>query len=150
MDQFIPILLGALILSFPIILFQLYLTALKKRSEKIIQDYTSESSIVYKDLTVWIKNFDVYRKRNLFNLDPFQTIYDYNDCDLILNGENFLVIGKVLILGRWKPIIPTIFEFKNDRRLLSQRHVFIENILEIGDDLEIEFTDNKYLDSTLR
>jgi hypothetical protein len=134
------------VLSFPIIFFWLYLTSLEKRTKRIVKIYSDSSSKIYKDLKVWIKNFDVFRKKSKFDLDPYQILYSYNDCDLILNERNFVVIGKTKILGKNKPLSPTIFDFEKNGVGLKQRHVKIENIQEVGSDLEIEFTDDNFLD----
>lgn len=63
---------------------------------------------------------------------------------MILNDRNIVVIGKMKILGKEKLLTPTIFEFDSNRTGFKPRHVRIENIDDVGDDLEIEFSDPKY------
>jgi len=121
------------------------MTTIEKKTKKIIQVYSGSSSKVYRGLKVWIKNFDISRKRNKFDIDPCQTLYYYNDCDLILNERNFVVIGKTRILGKTKPT-PTIFGFENNSVEFKSQQVKIENVQEVGSDLEIEFSDDNYVD----
>lgn len=125
------------------------MTNLEKRTKKIIELYSDDSSEIYADLNVWVKNFDVFKKKNKFDLDPYQTLYSFNYCDLILNEKNILVIGKSKILGKNKPLQPTIFEFENSGTAITPKHVEIRNIVESGNDLEIEFTDSSYTNNMI-
>lgn len=145
MNQVIQIIISIAVLSIPIVFFWVIMTTIEKKTRKIIQAYSGSTSKVYKDLKVWIKNFDIFRKRNKFDIDPYQTLYYYNECDLILNERNFVVIGKTRILGMTKSI-PSIFGFENNSVEFKSQHVKIENIQEVGSDLEIEFSDDNYVD----
>jgi hypothetical protein len=120
------------------------MTNLEKRTNKIIKLYSDDFSEIYTDLNVWVKNFDVFKKKNKFDLDPYQTIYSFNHCDLILNDKNIVLIGKTKILGKNKPLTPTIFEFENKKTSIKSRHVEIKKIRDLGNDLEIEFLDKNY------
>jgi len=144
MNQVIQIFLSISVLLFPIVFFWMYMTNLEKRTKKIIELYSDNSSEVFPDLNVWVKNFDIFKKKNKFDLDPYQTNYSFNYCDLILNNKNIVVIGKTRVLGKNKPLTPTIFEFENNGSSIRTRHVEIKKILESGDDLEIEFLDRNY------
>ena len=123
------------------------MTTLEKRTKKIIQEHSDNSSETFTDLKVWFKNFDLFKKKNKFDLDQYQTLYSFNNCDLILNDRNIVVIGKTKILHKEKHLTPTIFEFEKNGTEFRPRHVKIENIQEVGSDLEIEFSDNRYKDS---
>ena len=144
MNQVIQIFLSVSVLTFPIVFFWIYTTNLDKRTKKIIRLYSDDSSEIYTDLNVWVKNFDVFKKKNKFDLDPYLTLYSFNYCDLILNEKNIVVIGKTKILGKNKPLTPTIFEFENNGTSITLGHVEIKNIVESGNDLEIEFADSSY------
>lgn len=144
MNQIIQYILIVAVLTFPIVFYFGYLTSLEKKTKSIISKYSDNSSLIYKDLKVWVKNFDVFKKKNKFDLNPYQTLYSFNDCDLILNNSNFVIIGKTKILGKNKPLTPTIFEFDNNGVDFKPYHVKIEDIKEVGGDLEIEFIDNSY------
>ena len=63
-----------------------------------------------------------------------------------MNDRSFVVIGKTKFLGKEKSLTPTIFEFDKKGTEFKPRHVLIENIQDVGNDIEIEFTDNKYKD----
>lgn len=144
MNQVIQIVLSVSVLSFPIVFFWIYMTRLGKKTKRIIKEYSVNSSEIFTDLKVWVKNFDVFKKKNKFDLDPYETLYSFNNCDIILNDRNIVVIGKTKILGKEKPLNPIIFEFDNSVTDFKPRHVRIENIHNVGNDLEIEFYDPKY------
>lgn len=146
MNNVLQIILITGVLTFPIAFFWLYLNAMDKRTKKIIQNYSETSSKLYKNLNVWVKNFDILRKKNKFNLDPNQTVYSYNYCDLILNEKNFIVIGKANIFGKYRQLTPTIFEFGNKNTKFEPQRVRIERIQNVSGDLEIDFIDDNYLD----
>lgn len=133
-------------MSFPIVFFWIYMTSLEKRTKTIIQGHSDNSSEIITDLKVWFKNFDVFKKKKKFDLDPYDTLYSFNNCDLILNEKNIVVIGKTKFLGKEKSLNPTIFEFDKNGTEFKPRHVSIENIQDVGNDIEIEFTDYKYKD----
>ncbi|MBK9534604.1 MAG: hypothetical protein IPO10_05425 [Flavobacteriales bacterium] len=122
------------------------MTTLEKKTKKIIQEHSDNSSEIFTDLKVWFKNFDVFKKKSKFDLDPFETLYSFNNCDLILNDRNIVVIGKMKILGREKPLTPTIFEFDKNGAEFRQGQVSIEKIQDVGNDIEIEFSDDRYKD----
>tara|TARA_R110000796_G_scaffold159169_4_gene275942 strand:- start:66817 stop:67275 length:459 start_codon:yes stop_codon:yes gene_type:complete len=122
------------------------MASLKKRTKKLIQEHSDNSSEIITDLKVWFKNFDVFKKSKKFDFDPYDTLYSFNNCDLILNDRNIVVIGKTKFLGKEKYLTPTIFEFDKNGTEFKPRHVSIENIQDVGNDIEIEFTDNKYKD----
>ena len=106
--------------------------------------YLDNSSETFPDLKVWFKNFDVFKKKKMFDLSLNQTLYSFNRCDLIFNENNFLVIGKTKFFGRIQAINATIFESEKNVKELKPNHVKIVNIQEVGGDLEIEFIDKKY------
>jgi hypothetical protein len=125
----------------------MYLTTLEKKTKKTIELYSNSSSEIFKDLNVWVKNFNILKKKNKFDLDPYQTNYSFNYCDLILNDINIVVIGKTKILGKNKSLTPAIFNFGKQETPLKQRHVEIRSIQETGNDIEIEFLDDNYMES---
>jgi len=141
----IQIILTILFFSFPIIFFLTYLNSIEKKSKQIVKSYMTASSELHQDLKVWTKNFDIFKRKKKFDLDPYQTNYSFNDCDLILNAESFIVIGKAKYFGKKRSLTPTIFEYRNNKANLNSRQVICENIKEVGQDLEIEFIDNQYL-----
>ncbi len=122
------------------------MTSLEKRTKKLIQEHSDSSSEIITDLKVWFKNFDMFKKKKKFDLDPYETLYSFNSCDLILNDKNIVLIGKTKFLGKEKSLTPTIFEFDKNGTKFKPRHVSIENIQDVGNDIEIEFTDDKYKD----
>lgn len=144
MPTLIQFILGTLVLAFPIGFFQLYLNSLKKKNNKLIRLHTTESSELYQDLKVWVKNFDILEKTN--KLDPYQTNYDYNDCDVILNLENLTVIGKTKLMGKSIYLTPSVFPFSRitNVKMTQSRIVEIRSLAENGSDLEIGFTDPAY------
>jgi hypothetical protein len=146
MNQVIQIILSVSVLAIPIVFFWVYLTTLAKRTKKLIQEHSDSSSEIFTDLKVWFKNFDVFKKKNKFDLDPYETLYSYKTCDLILNDRNIVVIGKMKVLGKEKPLTPTVFEFARNQSNFKPRHVRIENIHDVGNDLEIGFLDPRYED----
>lgn len=110
MNQIVQIFLSVSVLTFSIVFFWIYVVNPEKRTKKIIELYSNDSSEIFMDLNVWVKNFDVFKKKNMFDLDPYQILYSFNYCDFIL--KNIVVIGTTKILRRNKPLTPTIFEYK--------------------------------------
>ena len=139
MHTLIQILIAIIVLSFPIVFFVIYVKTLESKSEQTLKMLMTESSEVFKDLTVWIKNFDITKRKNKFELNPFQTTYDFNECDLILNPQNFIVVGKTKMLGKSIRLKPTIFSF--EKQNVSAE---CKSIRENGEDLEIDFLDLFY------
>jgi len=146
MSTIMQIIPGLLVLTFPLIFYWLYLNSLKKKSQEVIKFYTTETSILLKDINAWVKNFNIFERKVTFTPNPNQTTYDFYDCDLIVNNENLLVIGKTKILGKTVYLTPTLFPFKEaDIEGLSKgRIVKILNILENNSNLELEFLDPAY------
>lgn len=110
----------------------------------MIQEHSDSSSEIYTDLKVWFKNFDVFKKKSMFDFDAYETHYSFNNCDLVLNDRNIVIIGKMKILGKEKTLTPTVFEFVNNSTDYKPGHVRIENIDEVDKDLEIEFSDVRF------
>lgn len=144
MNHVILVILSVSVLTFPIIFFWAYTRNIDKRTKEIIRLYSDNSSEIFRDLNVWVKNFDVFKKKNKFDLDPYLTLYSFNYCDLILNEKNIVVIGKIKIFGKNKSLTPTIFEFDNKGASKKSRHVEIRKIRDSENDLEIEFYDDNY------
>lgn len=71
----------------------------------------TDSSELFKDLNVWINNFDILKKKNKLEFDTYQTNYSFNDCDLIVNDEYYIVIGKSKFFEKRRYATPIIFEF---------------------------------------
>ena len=140
----IQIVLVILVLLLPVVFFLNYLNSIEKKSKQIIISNSISSSELHQDLKVWIKNFNILKKKNKFDLDAYQTNYFFNDCDLILNDVNFVVIGKTNFFGKKRYLTPTIFEYDNNKSNQHSRQVICESIREVGQDLEIEFSDNQY------
>ncbi len=124
--------------------YYLYLYSLQKRANNAITNYSNNSSVIHKDLKIWFKNFDIFEKKKYFNLSLYDTTYDYYNCDLILNEESFLVVGKINILGKQKLLMPTIFEFNYKNHNYKKRCVVIDSIEKRNSDLEIKFIDPNY------
>lgn len=146
MSIFNQIILSIIVLSFPLIFYKIYLTSIEKRAKQTIKNCSCDSSEFYKDLKVWIKNFDNFKKKSKFDLDPYQTTYSFNDCDLILNVDHLVIIGKTKVFGENRYLTPTIFIFGDiDFNAISQnRIVKCQNVRENDTDLELDFMDSLY------
>ncbi|MHA6248905.1 hypothetical protein ACXYMU_13260 [Pontibacter sp. CAU 1760] len=146
MPTLIQVISGTLVLAFPIVFFQLYLWSLKKKANQIITLHTTESSELFQNLKVWVKNFDILEKTNKFNLDSHQTTYDYNECDLIVNADNLVVIGKAKLMGKSIYLTPTVLPFNRGSigKVAQGRIVDFNSLSDNGSDLEIGFTDPAY------
>lgn len=140
------IILAILVLSFPIIFFGIYLYSLENKAKQIIKSYTTDSSEFHSDIKVWFKNFDILKKKNKFDLNPYQTNYSFNDCDLIVNSGYLVVIGKAKFFGKSRYLTPTVFTIRtNDfKRFHDSRIAKCESIRDNGADLELDFIDFAY------
>ena len=130
MSIIIQVLVSILILSFPIVFIRIYWYKIEKNSSQIAESFMSDSSEKYKGLKVWIKNLDIIKKKNKFDFNPFQTTYYFNDCDLILNPDSFIIIGKTKSFGKIRYLTPTVFvseekpiESKNKIRIVKYESV---------------------------
>lgn len=147
MNRVIQIFLIGTVLLFPIVFFWIYTKSIENKANKIIKRYSDEFSEIYSDLNVWVKDYDVFKQKKSFTVDPYQKLYSLNYCDLILNDKNIVVIGKIKILGKNKALIPIIFKFEKKETSTESKFVVIKKIRELGNDLEIEFVDNNYTET---
>lgn len=127
--------IGLTLILTPLIIGIFLLKKFERQSKKIITNYLNEKSEIHHDLKVWIKNFDVFQKKKMFEFSPFTTSYDFYECDLVINPNNLVIIGKTKVLGKRISINPTIIGFRNEKK---------SRIREIGADLEIDFLDPLY------
>lgn len=130
--------------SIPIAGCWVYFALLEKKSKKIIEKHLNSKSEIFTDLKVFVRNFDVLKKTDRWDLDPFETFYNYDSCDLILNENYFVVTGKMKIFKRKILLSPTIFKFEQQQENYKNRHVQIEDIQIVGDRVEVRFSDPKY------
>ena len=142
----IQIILAILVLSFPIIIYRIYLSSLENRAKQMIKFYTTDSSEFHADIKVWFRNFDILKKKNKFDLNPYQTNYSFSDCDLILDSDYLVVIGKTRMFGKSRHLTPTIFTFHtNDFKIFQNSRIAqCLNIRDSGADLELDFNDSDY------
>jgi len=146
MSIIIQIIVSILILSFPIIFIRIYWNTIEKNSNQIVESFMTDSSEKHKDLKVWVKNFDITKKKNKFDFNLFQTTYYFNDCDLILNPDSFIIIGKTKSFGKIRNLTPIVF-ISGEKSIESKNKIRIvkyENIRDNGTDLEIDFVDSYY------
>lgn len=142
----IQIILAILVLSFPIFFYRIYISSLENRAKQMIKSYTTDSSEFHTDIKVWFKNFDIFKKKNKFDLNPYQTNYSFNDCDLILDSDYLVVIGKIKAFGKSRYLTPTVFTIKTKviNNFPDARIAQFESIRDIGTDLELDFIDSAY------
>jgi len=133
-------------LSVPIVSWLYYLNRFTNNSKQITQELINDSSEKFFGLKVWCKNYDILKKKYKFNADPFQTNYSFYSCDLILNADYFVVIGKTRFFGKEIDLHPIIFFFGENKlpEDIQNRVVRCENIHENGGDLEVLFSDKGY------
>lgn len=147
MNILLPALAGLAFLSSGFFLGSMYLSKLEKRSRLAIQQYLAESIEQHQDISLWFKNFDIFQKKEIFSLDPYQVVYDFEKCDLILGSHYLIVVGKSRLLGKTRYLPPTLF-LNGSKGSLPAKGVMniarCQNILEKGNDLEIAFTDEQY------
>lgn len=142
----IQIILAILVLSFPIIFYWIYLSSLEHRAKQMIKSYTTDSSEIHNDIKVWFKNFDFLKKKNKFDLNPYQTNYSFTNCDLILDSDYLVVIGKAKVFGKLRYLTPTVFTNRatDFKKFNYSRIAKCENIRDNGTDLELDFIDFAY------
>ncbi|MDP4210937.1 MAG: hypothetical protein Q8928_19195 [Bacteroidota bacterium] len=142
----IQIILAILVLSFPIIFYRIYFSSLENRAKQMIKSYTTDSSEFHADIKVWFKNFDILKKKNKFDLNLYQTNYSFNDCDLILDSDYLVVIGKTKVFGKSRYLTPTVFTLKTKgfKQFHDSRIAQCESIRDNGADLELDFIDSAY------
>jgi len=142
----IQIVLAFLMLLFPIIFYRIYLSSLERRAKQMIKLYTTDSSDFHADIKVWFKNYDILKRRNKFELNPYQTNYSFNNCDLILDYAFLVVIGKTKVLGKSRYLMPTVITGSVNclKEIHNSRISKCESIRDNGADLEIDFIDSNY------
>ncbi len=119
----------------PLIIGIFLLKKFECQSKNAITNYLNEQSEIHYDLKVWIKNFDIFQKKRMFEFSPFTSNYDFYECDLVINPDNLIIIGKTKVLGKRILLNPTIIGLRNGKK---------SRIKEIGTDLEIDFLDPLY------
>lgn len=147
MKAIIELTIGAFILSIPVVAFLVYFLTLNEKIKKVKKSFCREDSTSLTNLNVWVKNFDLWNKSKKFDLDLHGTTYDFNYCDLLINSDSLLVIGKTEFLGRKKYLNPTIFSRPNDRSKFTEitnRIVETNEVRRIGSDVELDFTDPNF------
>lgn len=129
-------------LTFFSIIF-LYYRTLFKKANKLLNKVTDEESILYKNCRAWFRNYDLFKKKNIREIAPYETLNNYNRCDIYVNEKNFVVVGKWKTWIGERDLVPTIFHYEelNPGR---RRFVEIKNVFLNGKDLEIEFIDILY------
>lgn len=110
--------------------------------------YATEFSERKNDLTVWIENFDIFKKRRRFDLDPYNTTYDFNTCDIIVNPTSLMIIGKMHLLGKTKYLRPIVFTGSASTNHggipMMARFVTCRATRHRGPNVEIDFNDPAY------
>lgn len=143
MQILFQILLSIFVLSIPLLFILFMQVYIEKGVKEVIKTHLSDSSVIYKDVRVRFKNFDVFKRKSIFSINPLQTIYSFNNCDLILNSDSLIVIGKTKIFGKSRSINSTIFAFDN-KNVNQNSNVSYKNVRDNGSDLEIDFIDSTY------
>lgn len=128
------------VILFPIVFFYIiYKDKIESKSTIALNSLLSPPYEIQKDLSVWIKNSDSFKRKGLFDFNTYQNTYDFYECDLILNSHNLVLVGKTKILGKKIALMPTIIRFKNQKKIFNDN-----GIRTIGKDLEIDFFDPLY------
>lgn len=121
----------------------------RREAARIVNQFASfPEASVYKDLQVWVKNYDPSRlRKGIFN-SLGRPMYLCNDCDLICLPQYFVVIWKVkYLIGQYYWVRPHIFQYDPHASAATvEKDVFVQRIQIVGDDIEILFTDKEHLD----
>ncbi len=118
---------------------------LRRKAKFYIGQHASKSSKYFRDINVYVKNFDVFDKTDKLSLNPSHTIYDFSTCDLILDSRRLMVIGKLKCLGQTITLMPILLT-KSDyvQSNFKARFAICEDVREAGSDLQIDFRDMTY------
>ncbi|MCP4125052.1 MAG: hypothetical protein GY751_25225 [Bacteroidetes bacterium] len=133
----------------PFLLSEIYFAILQHRSRKAIRKFKSADSQLFPDLKVWFKNYNSSKRKNKITTSAFDTLYTFNDCELLLEEDSFLVVGKVKFMGFSRKLYPTVFTNDNtySGSIKSSRIALIRKVDLVGRDLEIEFEEHRYTDT---
>lgn len=132
-----------MLIIFILIVFS-YKSKLSSISEKKRKKYKKDNSIEELNKRIWFKNYDLIKdKKNTFDLPgPYQTLYGFSKCDIIINKDSFMIVGKTDAYLFLLNLNPTIFWYSKINK--GSRNVSVKNIRELKNGLEIEFEDEKY------
>jgi len=135
----------------PFLLSEIYFAILQHRSRKAIRKFKSADSQLFPDLKVWFKNYNSSKRKNKITTSAFDTLYTFNDCDLLLEENSFLVVGKVKFMGFSRKLYPTVFTYDEtySGSIKNSRIALIRKIDQVGQDLEIEFEEHRYTDTMI-
>lgn len=147
MTTIIQLLIGITLLSIPLIAFLIYFQTLNNKVKRVTDSFRNNQSTELFNLNVWVKNFDIWNKTKKFDLDAYSTTYDFNYCDLIVNADSILVIGRTRLLGISKLLNPTIFSRAGEQSQfygITNRVVETTRIRATNSNVELDFTDLNY------
>lgn len=117
---------------------------MRTRANLAIKPYENDTSKRYLDQKVWVKNFNLSKRRDKYDFDAYNTLYNYSKCDVIFKCPRFMVIGKVNVLGFEKPLTPTIFHLKDFETNNISRHARVKEVIDSGNNLEVKFIEDHY------
>jgi len=129
--------------SFLIIWFILNLYGLKRHVDNQVKRFTNENTKCYTDLKVYFKNYDIFKKKNRFNISVNSPIYNFNNCDIYLSKENILLIGKSNLLGKTHQLNITII-FKDQNHDKYPGFVRLKDLSISKTHIEIKFKDRNF------
>ncbi len=140
LNTLLPILVLTIPLSIPIVVW----VSIRNRCKNIVEQYSGPSSTRISDLRVWVKHFDPLKKRRLFPPSLKHNMYNFYRCDLLLNRDNILVVGKTNILGRSAVVAAIVFADEQRPEDPGITFARIQTIQISGGALEIGFRDPDY------
>ncbi|MEO0469237.1 MAG: hypothetical protein AAF206_06435 [Bacteroidota bacterium] len=81
---------------------------MRKHVEKVRREHQQAAAKMYKDLPVYFMGFDLFKKQDHLRLSSTDPIYQFSQCDLIINSNSILLIGKTKRFGQTVPVNITI------------------------------------------
>lgn len=146
MNMIFYVLLSVMLLAAPFLFFVFIYNAVDKRARKILDLLPNDVEKKFTDVRVWFKGYDMLKRVNKFQIDPFKSLYSYNLIDLYVLNEGLVVVGKYKMFAKTWLLSPFAICWPGGETRLSAipnrvRYVSVEVF---DQDIDIKFHDQDY------
>lgn len=125
-----------------ILMWYSVLKIMRNYVSKIKAKYVTDETKIFENLNVYFKNFDISKKKNFFPSSNalMEPIYAFSKCDLFINHDSILLVGKMKSLLHVRDINITVFK-KDKANILG---TIFKAVQCTKTHIEIEFTDTRF------
>lgn len=146
MNTIFYVLSSLLFFTAPFLFFVFIYKAIDKRARTILDLLPGNVEKKFTDVRIWFKGYDMSKRVNKFQIDPFKSLYSYNLIDLYVLNGGLVIVGKKKMFGKTWLLSPFAICWPGGDTQLSMvpnrvRYVSAEVA---GEDIDIKFHDQDY------